>query len=285
MSFLAPLLPIIGGALASTGVAAGANALFGGGGAQRGRQAEENLLNAPIRNINTPGFTSSLSGGTLNFQRGAGTDAALGGFRDLTSGFAGELGDLQGQVAPGFGRLTSSTRDIFGNLRSDLSRRRREAAGSLRQNLARRGVLGSSFGEDALGRRAEVFERAERDLSAQEEQAISQNILRELDVTNQIINQRFNILQQSAVAEINQLNFESGLARDISLGVTNALTTGAAAIANLEAERAANRGGFFQPLVDATGKVISEGIGSLFGGSQNANNTSQLTAAQRLGFT
>lgn len=265
MSFLAPLLPILGGALASGAVSAGANALFGGG---RGAQAESNLLNAPIRNINAPGFTSSLSGGTLNFQRGAGTEAALGGFRDLTSGFAGELGDLQGQVAPGFGRLTSSTRDIFGNLRSDLSRRRREAAGSLRQNLARRGVLGSSFGEDALGRRAEVFERAERDLSTQEERAISQNILRELDVTNQIINQRFNILQQSAVAEINQLNFESGIARDLTLGITNALTKGAQAIANLEAERAANLGGFFQPLVDAAGNVISEGLSNIFNTNQ-----------------
>lgn len=133
------------------------------------------------------GIGSGLAGlrGDIPTQR-----AALGGIRSdlstvrsrsgqlrgdvdtLRSNLGIQLGGLRDQVEPGFGKLTTARVKAVKD-------RRDEAIGNLRESLARRKVLGSSFADDAIS-------RSELTFAQEEESARAQSFVEELGFSRQL---------------------------------------------------------------------------------------------------
>lgn len=122
------------------------------------------------------------------------------GFRDIRSesqrfrrgleGLAQAASGIRADVRPGFGRLTESAVQTIRN-------RRDEAVGNLRDSLARRRVLGSSFAEDAQA-------RLEAEFAGLEEQTRAQAIIEEIGLTRDILTTEAGINQ--AAAQLLQLD-------------------------------------------------------------------------------
>ena len=106
-----------------------------------------------------------------------------------------ELVALEGEIKPGFGKLTEATRSVFGDERQRLLDRRRSSVGDLQENLGRRGILGSSFADDAVGRREAEFGQLTQELAGRENLALAQSAIGEIELTGR------NLAQQQGVVE------------------------------------------------------------------------------------
>ena len=104
----------------------------------------------------------------------------------------GQFQTLQGQVSPGFGRLTE------GRVKA-VRDRRDEAVGNLRESLSRRRILGSSFASDAIDRQELAFSQEEGNVRAQsfvEELGLSRQLaVDEAVATGQLAQLSGNLLQ------------------------------------------------------------------------------------------
>lgn len=217
-----------------TGIVRG---LFGG----RSR-AERTLGRFRPISFEAPGGTGRFDprANIVSFTRGAPTERVIGELRSTLGAQAGEIRALRPLVSPGFGRLTEAR---VGALRTA----ERRTIGDLRENLARRRVLGSSFAQAATTRaRAEFAER--------EGVIRGESFLQELALTTQLIEREFAASTQAVASELTQLNFETSLAAQQS----NAAS--AAVQANLTAQAqaaAAQEGGAAEFLGTVIGAFLT----------------------------
>lgn len=123
----------------------------------------------------------------------------------LFSGLADRFAELGEEVRPGFGRLTEARV-------ASLDAARRRAVGDIRENLSRRRVLGSSFGEGQISRTQEEFGRAEAEVRAQ-------SFLEELDLTTQFIEKETQFDLQAVQTSIDELNLQLSVAQQLA-GIT-----------------------------------------------------------------
>lgn len=267
------------GALAGGAASALVGSLFSGG----GPSIPDPTANLPT-SIITPGFTlapagSGGSGGkagiaalfsggsnkTLKLTRtGIADDLARLGL--LNEEQAAKLGGLIERVAPGVGDLTKARL-------AGLENTRRQTLGDIRENLARRRVLGSSFAQDAIT-------RAQREFAQQEEEVRASSFLQELDLTNKLIQQQADVLRSTVLAGIEQSNFEAQIAVNFANRTQAVLGQVGMFQAQLAAQAQSGLGGFFQPVISAVGSAVSGAasnfVGGLFGGGGtvfNAPNT------------
>src|SRR5690606_4802425 len=108
----------------------------------------------------------------------------------------------------------------------------------LRENLARRRVLGSSFGQDAIS-------RAESEFAGQRERVAAESFLAELEATNNLINQEFAARRQSFQTGLDELNLQAEIATKIATQASDQLGANARLEAALLAKEAEGRGKFF----------------------------------------
>ena len=169
------------------------------------------------------GFQSTLTGPknnqTLNLTSTADRLNAVGGVQSALLGGADMLAEQRGLVRPGFGALTEAR---VGSL--DAARRR--ATGTLRENLGRRRVLGSSFGADAMGRMEAEFGRVEAEARAQ-------SFLEELQLTTNLIERETQFRTSAMSTALDSLNFEASLATQLATGATAAMQASASMQAQL----------------------------------------------------
>ena len=121
--------------------------------------------------------------------------------------------DLLPQVNPGFGRLTEARNQVFEDALTRLEQRREAETGDLRENLARRRIAGSSFASDAQARQESAFQQSIDELQGQQAQANAQSFLQELDLTRNLINQRFQTEVGQAQSALQLLNNAASLDR------------------------------------------------------------------------
>lgn len=201
------------------------------------------------------GLTGGFKDGQFSLTRGAELTGALdevgGAFRRTSSDFR----DLAGQVTPGFGRLTKS------RLQQVESARRR-SIGNLRENLQRRRVSGSSFGQDAITRGELEFTREANRVEAE-------SFIQELQLNAELLGKANEAEVQRATTMLGQLNFESGLAAELGGQVNEIMAANTQLHAKLTAELAGARAGvdannqeFLQSLA-GTGATL--GIGKAMG--------------------
>jgi hypothetical protein len=120
-------------------------------------------------------------------------------------GIQGELTGLQGQVTPGFGRLTEARVQAIQNAQA-------ESIGNLRESMGRRGVLGSSFAADAETRTRLAF-------TQEEERARAESIVQEMGLNLAIMQERAsNFAQQLGVTQADQQLLSASIAPIMAQG-------------------------------------------------------------------
>jgi len=219
-----------------TGIGGIAAGLLGGDDASDklfGDNIPGELKRPRLTSFEAPGLSAEfLSPEQLALRRAPGVESMLSGISSAFTDQANQIGGLRPLVEPGFGRLTESgiraVRDA-----------RRATMGDLRQNLARRRVLGSSFGADDLARTGAEFAKAE-------DKVTSEAFIKELAMSNELINQQAQAKANSFLQSLNQTNIESQLAAQMASGVSSILSNNAQMIGqmtNTGADRMLNVGG------------------------------------------
>jgi len=231
------LAPLAGG-LASGAAASFAGKLFGGSGPQ---------INYKPPSINAGGLSGKAGSITASPQR-----------TDLVNNVAnlyGQEGDAYGGmlplVSPGFGALTKAAVDSINNAKS-------VAIGNLRDNLQRRSVMGSSFGQDALT-------RANAEFGQQENQARASSFLQELALTNQLTQQQYAAHRNQFQTGLDELNLEANAGTQLASQATAQLGANARMQAQLDAYAQQGAGRFFGQTLQPFGTAVTNSVNGYFG--------------------
>lgn len=159
--------------------------------------------------------------------------------------FLQDIDTLRGTITPGFSQL----REVASR---EVSNARVQAIGNLRENLARRRILGSSFGEDALVRaEAEFGELAAR--------TQTQSFLTELEANMKVLGFEFEQVNTALQREFQEIGLAAGFATNIGQIVSQNQQFAQ----QLAAQSAAGRGQLLGSLVGLG--VSSTGFGGSFG--------------------
>lgn len=246
-------LGTIGSALAasaiSAGVQYGASKLMGGG--------SSGSTSAPVANFEPMGF----KGGGLraSFDPDSGgyvvrADPTRIGYVDSIAGLYGkqgaDLGGLRARVAPGISDLREARL-------AEIEDARARSVGNLRDNLARRRVLGSSFGQDTIA-------RTEAEFGGMREKAAAESFLQELDLTNNLLQQEFTAQRSAFQTRLDELNLQAEIASKLTSGATTQMGANARLLAELNAKEAAGAGRFFGQTFQPVFSKIGEGATALF---------------------
>ena len=232
-----------------------------------GKQVTAPLQNFQPIGIGAGGFNFSRSGNNIV---GGSTPERTGLVNQLSSLFrdqAGQIGGLRQQVAPGFSRIRQGLMESLGRQRTtrlgQIETERTRALGDLRENLARRRVLGSSFAQDALSRGEAEFTRqkdvALSEIGQQEALADYEATLKEIDTTRQLMTQEFDLARGSVGSILENMNLEASVAAGLATGATAALSKNAQVQSDLLQKQANNKQSF---LTD----VLGVGLGFATGG-------------------
>ena len=202
---------------------------------------------APVQ-YSPPGFsagglTSAFSGNNYTVSADGNRSGLIS---DISSNFR-NLGDvfggLRSTVAPGFNDMLASRLSSLGDTAT-------KAIGDLRQNLASRRILGSSFGQDTLGRLNAEFGR-------QRDAIVADNFLKSLEASTQLVKQQYDAYNSDFQNKIGELNLEANIANGLTGSAAKILADNAQATAKLQTEASK---------ANATNDIgLASGFGSFLG--------------------
>ncbi len=201
--------------------------LFGGR-----TSAERKLAKFEPAGFSAPGLSGRFDRRTKKNKSGTNqfilsrTEEGDRSLKDLRGGFdelAGEIGDLRADVKPGFGRLLRSRIEGLRNVAS-------RTVGNLREELGRRRVLGSTFASREIA-------STEAEFGRQEDEIRAETFLQEFQLTRELINDQFRASISGAAAVMDQLNFETGLAAQLSESASRQVLSSNIAMAEASAAR------------------------------------------------
>jgi hypothetical protein len=173
---------------------------------------------------------------------------------------ASELGNLRSTVAPGFSLFRQAgLADIANQGQANIS--------NLRDTLAQRRILGSSFANSSLS-------QAQAELEKQRTDFIAKSYLEEISASNQLIQEQYTAATNQFKVGLDQMNFEAGVAADLTKSANDSMAKVATAQAQLDAQNAqANAAGFGKAIGLAAGVAAAPFTGgaslageALFGG-------------------
>lgn len=228
-----------------------------------------------IPGLNAGGLTSTVSrlpGGVVQ-QGVTASPERMGLITGLQSSLRSRAGEIRGllpQVEAGFGRLTQAGMETFGAARERLQNRRTQAIGNLRDNLARRRVLGSSFASDALARADAEFAQAERELTADEARFRATSFLQELDTTHRLMGEAASFDIEAFNTALNEMNLQANVAAQLATGTASAIQNAAnlqTQIMNANAQQTAQLWGFsMEPFMKQLEQTVTNKVTEIFGG-------------------
>lgn len=201
-------------------------------------------------NVNAGGLSSSFKNNTLKVGSSIGRQKLVGNISATFGQQAGLLAGLRARVAPGASDLRAARL-------AEVENARQSAVGNLRENLARRRVLGSSFAGDALN-------RAELQFGQEKDKVAAESFMQELDLTHKLIGEEFDARRGQFQTKLGEMNIQADLATKLSSDATNVMTASAQLRAQLAAQEASTRAqlGISQAQLDAQAQA---GAGSLLG--------------------
>jgi hypothetical protein len=200
--------------------------------------------------LNAGGLSSTLKKGVLSITPSADRVAQVNNLASQFGAQAGELSTLRSQYAPGYSALRAAQLASIENARQS-------AVSNLRDNLARRRVLGSSFASDAET-------RANLDFENQKNNVISDTYLKELDATNNLINEEYTARVNQVSTGLNELNLEANTGATLVAQANQVLTNSAQLQTQIATQGISTLGQIntAQAQLDAGAQ---SGAGSLFG--------------------
>lgn len=252
MTFLAPAIPALIGAAGSA-----AGGLLGGAGKSSPQ------INYTPTGFDAGGLSAKFTGNGYEVGASADRNNTVGQISNTFGQQAGDIAGLRGQFAPGFSAMRAAQLSALNNNRS-------QALGDLRQNLAQRRVLGSSFAQNSIANADQAYQD-------QISQTMAQSYLQELQVNQSLIQQQYQASVSSFQTKLNEMNLEAGIASDLTSKASSSMAQLANAQAQLDAKSAAGSGQFFGGLGSMFGSALGKAnFGSLFGGG---GTTSAVTSA------
>ena len=234
----------LAGGVAQAGIGLVGSKLLGGGKKGSGGPS--------VAGFSGGGLSGRFKGGRFQVTADANRQGLVGSLASTFPEQAARIARLREQVAPGFGALTRSRLAGIGDTR-------RRVVGDLRENLARRRVLGSSFAQDALT-------RAESEFARQEDTVRAESFLAELDLTNQLIGQEFEARRGEFQTQLDDLNFQAEIASGLSGRATEQLGANARLKQQLAAQSSAGAGRFFGQAFEPFANAITAELPKLFAG-------------------
>lgn len=203
---------------------------------------------APQVNFQPQGFTNptgfSVSGsGTAS--ESPTLSSNVGNLQSTFQGAAGAFGTLAKSVAPGFSQFRKAGLAAITNTF-------RSANSNLRDTLAQRRVLGSSFANSQLSQQAADEAQAKSQFEAQA-------TLQEIDASNQLIQEQYNAQAQSFSVAINQSNIESQLAADLTAKNNQIGASIAEANAQLSTDTITGNASLVGTLLGAGSRILAGG--------------------------
>lgn len=251
-------MTFLAGPLASAGVSFLGSKLFGGD----DKNVDMSSVNAPTQNFkpvnfNGGGLSSSFDNGSISIGANSARQGLVNNLAGQFKNQASEISALRPSVAPGFSDLRASRLQEIENARTN-------AIGNLRENMARRRVLGSSFGQDALA-------RAELEAGQAKSKIQAETFLQELEATNNLINQEFEARRGQFQTGLDELNLEASLASKLASSATDQLGANARIEsqlnmkgAELDAKAQEGKGKFFGQLVQPVAKEVGSQVSKFF---------------------
>lgn len=244
------------------------SSIFGGN-----NTVQPSQINYTPSGFSSSGLNASTSGGTTNLSQNPQLSSAIGNLSSTFGQQANALGQLGATVQPGFSQLRQAGLN-------QINTQQQATTSNLRDTLAQRRVLGSSFANASISQNDAEF-------AQQKANFVAQSYLQEVQTSQQLIQQQYAAATQQFSTGINQMNFESGLAAQLTssnnqinaqIAQANANLSQSAAEfnANQANQSAAGIGKLFGSLLTAplTGgtSLFGMGVNSIFGGSQPTPN-------------
>lgn len=234
----------------------------------------KSLRNLTPNTFSGGGLSSHLRNGVISINSSGARRSAVNNLSNTFGDLAGEYAGLRSQVRPGFSEFRSArlgeNENVFARQRSNL-----------RDDLARRRILGSSFGQDTLTRLA-------REEAQQADMIQAESFLQELDMTSQFLGQEFEARANQFNTILGEMNLQADLAaklsgeatsffRDIANLKSNLASTDSQVRANILGNRLAsdtNIAGYNAQLSanegSGLGELLGYGIGTIFGPAGSA---------------
>lgn len=195
----------------------------------------------PSSNIRTPAFNMTTSGGDVTLNR-------LNGPQRF-AGVLDEIAGVRAEVKPGFGRFTEAAVKSIQDAKN-------KALGNVRDSLARRRVAGSNFANNALV-------NIERQFAQDEELARSGALIKEIEVTTQLIDERYKTELGNFELDLKEL----GIASNVSSTILQVMSQQAAIDKELAAKAIGGTGSFLSDILGTAGEAIGGFLPSFGGGS------------------
>ena len=172
----------------------------------------------------TAGGSASFAGGQYQFTPSAAATSAIDGLQSTFQQQANAYGALANTVQPGFSQLRRAGLN-------QINTQQQATTSNLRDNLAQRRVLGSSFGNASISNSDAEFAQQKANFTAQ-------SYLQEVSTSQQLIQQQYQAATQSYAAGINQMNFDTGIAAQLTSQASSAMANMAQAQASIDQKQA-----------------------------------------------
>jgi hypothetical protein len=173
----------------------------------------------------SPGISATRgAGGNYNIRESAALQQQIGSLQSTFGQQASDLAALRGTVAPGLSQFRQAGL-------SDIATQGQANVSNLRDQLAQRRVLGSSFANSQIS-------QANADIEKQRTDFIAKSYLEELSASNQLIQEQYQASANQFQVGINQMNFEAGLAAQLTQSANQVSGNIAMAQAKLDQESA-----------------------------------------------
>lgn len=173
------------------------------------------------------------------------------GAENAFGGAANEFGNLRQTVAPGFN-------DLLNARLTDLGNQQTSAIGNLRQNLASRRILGSSFGQDTINNLNATF-------AQQRDKEIAQNFLDSLKANADLLSQESTARVNQFQTGLNDLNLQADVGAKLAQNANSILAQNAQVNAKLLADAQQAQGKTLGSIIGAGAGMLGSAAGSIFG--------------------
>lgn len=283
MSFLAPLAPLAGSLIGNLAgpVLGGIGGLLGSkSGSVTAPQVDIPKISYAPPSFSGGGLTGTFSNNGYTVSPSVARTGSVGGLSRTFGNLANQYKNLAGTITPGFSAFRQAGLNTLEN-------RRVQAIGNLRDNLARRRILGSSFAQDALSRANAEYAQNEANFQADA-------YMKELQASDQLIQQEYSAATDQFKTQLNEMNLEANLGAQLTQSAMTTMANVATAQAKLDLEGATTNaklqagaeagagkfwGGIGTQIGNGLGKTFSSLGSSIFGGGSAA------TPAFNLGST
>lgn len=192
--------------------------LFGGDGGGSIPNELTLISGGPAYNLRADYSTDT--GQTSTFIGETGSPAQLA-YRKYLPSVLSKLSSLEGTITPGSSLVRKARLAQIENARN-------QAVGNLRDNLARRRVLGSSFGADALA-------RTESEFAQQKSNAEAQSFLEEYQLNTDLLNREIGTVMTGIQKDLAELSAQTGLSLNFAQ-IGAQMTQASAALAQQQAQ-------------------------------------------------